>query len=103
MNLRVHAREDDVTFAEALRTSQTQTFFGGEYVRIVERLNDKIEAKASATFAEIDGRSPQRRKVTFRDVAMLYGQRPKHPQVWHLSPYEFTMYWRPKLMSYPKT
>jgi len=78
VNLRIHARDDDVMFAEALRTSPTETFFGGEYVRIVERLNDNTEPKASATFAEIDGRNPHHKKVTFRDVAMLYGQRPKH-------------------------
>ena len=30
-------------------------------------------------------------------------QRPSHRELWHLSPYEFCMYWKPKLVSYPKT
>ena len=46
-------------------------------------------------------RNPKKRKVTVRDVAVLYGLRPKHDAVWHLSPYEFVSYWEPVLVSYP--
>eukprot|EP00959_Pyramimonas_sp_CCMP1952_P266153 5564596-Pyramimonas_sp.AAC.1 len=46
-------------------------------------------------------RNPRRRKVTIRDVAMLYGLRPRREGLWHLSPYEFAMYWRPVLVAYP--
>ena len=32
---------------------------------------------------------------------MLYGQRPNHKSLWHLSPYEFVTYWQPRLLTYP--
>ena len=99
VNLRVNAREDAVTHAETHRTSETEAFYGGELVRIVERLNDQRDTKSGAIFADIDGRNPKRKKVTLRDVAMLYGQRPKHRDVWYLSPYEFVMHWDSKLLS----
>ena len=56
---------------------------------------------ARPLFGEIDARNPRRRKITIRDVATLYGQRPHHPDLWYLSPYEFVMKWEPKLLSYP--
>ena len=46
-------------------------------------------------------RTLSRIPVGVRDVATLYGQRPKHNDVWHLSPYEFVMHWQPQLCSYP--
>eukprot|EP00959_Pyramimonas_sp_CCMP1952_P068618 1432241-Pyramimonas_sp.AAC.1 len=46
-------------------------------------------------------RNPRRQKVTIRDVAMLYGLRPKRDGLWHLSPREFPTYWRPVLAAYP--
>eukprot|EP00959_Pyramimonas_sp_CCMP1952_P121460 2539814-Pyramimonas_sp.AAC.1 len=46
-------------------------------------------------------RQRRRRKVTFRDVAMLYGLRPNMPDLWHLSPYEFATFWAPVLASFP--
>ena len=99
VNLRVNAREDDVTHAETLKTSTTDAFHGGEYIRVIERLNDHTDAKDRAIFTQIDGRNPKRKAVKFRDVAELYGQRPKHPDVWYLSPYEFVMAWYAKLVS----
>eukprot|EP00959_Pyramimonas_sp_CCMP1952_P446654 9352302-Pyramimonas_sp.AAC.1 len=46
-------------------------------------------------------RNSKKRKVTIRDVAMLYGLRPKRDGLWHLSPCEFVTYWRPVLVAYP--
>ena len=66
-------------------------------------MNDRKSPNATALFAEIDSRNPRKRKVTIRDVSTLYGQRPKHDDVWHLSPYEFVMYWEPTLTKYPLT
>ena len=34
---------------------------------------------------------------------MLYRQRPKHADIWHLSPYELVMYWKPMMTFYPLT
>ena len=39
-NLRCNGRESDVSRAETLRTSQTECFFGEEYLKVVETLND---------------------------------------------------------------
>ena len=90
-NLCIHAGEQDVTHAETRRTSDFAVFFGREFVEMVQRLNDGQAGKGGGTFPYIDGRNPRKRKVTFRDVATLYGQRPNHRELWHLSPYEFCM------------
>ena len=100
-NLRANSKAHDVLHAEFFGTSMTESFLGREYLKIVESLNDQKVAGQTAVFAEVDARNPKRRKVTIRDVAMLYGQRPKHPDLWTLSPYEFTMYWEPVLATYP--
>ena len=79
----------------------TESFFGKEYFKVVETLNDQQPSVQAASFCEIDARNPRRRRITIRDVSTLYGQRPKHEDVWHLSPYEFVMYWEPVMCSYP--
>ena len=79
------------------------SFYGKEYLETVDKLNDRKSLNAMALFAEIDSRNPRKRKVTIRDVSTLYGQRHKHDDVWHLSPYEFVMYWEPTLAKYPLT
>ena len=45
-NLRVYAKENDVTFAECFRTCQTETFYGREYVDMVQRINDRKTSSA---------------------------------------------------------
>ena len=82
-NLRAYGKENDITFAECFRTCQTETFCGREYIDLVQRLNDGVKSEKKALFTEIDLRNPRKRKVTLRDVAMLYGQRPNHKSVWH--------------------
>ena len=94
-------RTDRVTAAEAIMTFQTEAFHGREYFELVQRLNDKTPNIRRATFGELDARNPLRKKITIRDVGMLYGQRPNHPDTWYLSPYEFVMYWEVKLVDYP--
>ena len=100
-NLRVNGKDNAVTHAETFRTCQTETFFGREYMNMVELLNDRQSPGGKAAFGEVDFRNPRRRKITVRDVATLYGQRPRHPDVWYLSPYEFVTHWETKLLSYP--
>ena len=72
-----------------------RSFFGKEYVDLIQMLNDKRKPEKSAVFAEIDMRNRKKKKVTIRDVAMLYGQRPHDDPIWYLSPYEFVTYWGP--------
>eukprot|EP00973_Karenia_brevis_P049867 6924239-Karenia_brevis.AAC.1 len=100
-NLRAYTKDNSVTSAEAIRTSQVEAFFGREYVDMVERVNDKKVIEHRAIFAEVDRRNPVKKKITFRDVATLYGQRPRCEEIWYLSPYEFVTYWEPVLLRYP--
>ena len=100
-NLRAYAKDNDVTFAEAFRTGQTEAFYGREYVDLVERMNDKVTGERRSVFGEVDRRNPRRHRVTFKDVALLYGQRPQEDSVWFLSPYEFVAQWEPVLVNYP--
>ena len=58
-------------------TSMPTSFYGGNYVDAVETLQDKILRPNSTKFVEVDARSRTKGKVTFRDVAVLYGYRPK--------------------------
>jgi len=100
-NLRAYSHVNDVTFAETMKTSRCVAFHGKEYLQMVERLNDAKTEEHSTAFAEVDYRNPRKRRVTLRDVCVLYGQRPKHEELWLLSPYEFVMYWEPTLVTYP--
>ena len=72
--------------------------YGHEYIDVVQLLNDEKRLMHKAT---LDARAPGKKKAIFRDVAVLYGQRPKHDSLWYLSPYELVMYWEPALVSYP--
>jgi len=88
-----------------MRTSLVESFYGREYLAMVERCNgaDAAEGSRQACFAEVDMRNPRKRRVTTRDVALLYGHRPrgKANELWYMSPYDFTAAWEPKLLSYP--
>ena len=86
-NLRANFKDNDVTHCKTFRTCQTESFFGREYLSLVERLTDKKKTERSAIFGEVDGRNPQKKKVTFRDVAVLYGHRPTHDALRYLSAY----------------
>ena len=100
-NLRANGKPNDVCAAECFRTCGTTSFFGREYFDMVERLTKSNADVKSVVFGEIDSRNPRKKKVTFRDVAVLYGERP--PELQYLSPYEFVTYWEAVLCKYPTT
>ena len=100
-NLRAYSTANDVIHAETFRTSQTESFYGKEYVNVVEGLSYRKPTVDKTIIAGVDGRNPRRQEVTIRDTSMLYGQRPKHPDLLYFSPHEFVMYWQPQLVSYP--
>ena len=53
---------------------------------------------------ERDLRNPAQPKLTARNTALLYGHRPVSlAGLLYLSPYEFTMYWEPQLLTYPRS
>ena len=79
-------------------------FFGRNYVDVVENLNDKNISANTTVFADVDTRSKRHRKITFRDVAAFYGQRPSDDaRVWYLSPYEFVTEWEVIMLKYPQS
>ena len=89
-NLRANGKFHDVTAAECFKTCGTTAFFGREYFDIVERLTNTHADVKSVVFGEIDGRNARKKKVAFRNVAVLFGERPA--ELKHLSPYEFVTY-----------
>ena len=70
---------------------------------MVQYLNDHIEVLHKTRQAEVDTRHPRYRKISVRDVATFYGERPKDPRVWFLSPYEFESEWKVVMLKYPQS
>ena len=103
-NLRAYATSSDVTSAESFKTCKTVSFFGQNYVYVVESLADNRRAANSTVFASIDMRNKRHRKVTFRDAAAFYGHRPSEDKrLWYLSPYEFVTEWEVVMVEYPQS
>ena len=102
-NLRAYYKKGCVTAAEAIMTATPEAFYGRNYVDVIEALQDNIIHPNSTKLVEVDARSKRKGKITFRDVAVLYGQRPHDPRVWYLSPYEFVSDWEVQRLSYPTT
>ena len=69
----------------------------------MQRLNDHALPDTTTVVAEVDTRHRKFRKVTLRDTAVLYGQRPRDPRVWYLSPYKVGKYWEVVMVSYPQS
>ena len=101
-NLRAHGSTEQVTRAESFQTSLTTVFPGREYLGLVQRLNREQQGQ-TAVIAEIDRRNRRHRRVAVRDMAVMYGHRPKIPEIWYLSPYEFEVYWEIALIRAPQT
>lgn len=97
-NLRAYHNTSRVTAAEAIMTCRTTRFSGVEYVNLIQRLTDHVLPDNASVIAEVDTRHRKFRKITLRDSALLYGQRPRVcfdgslTTVWYLSPYEFVTY-----------
>ena len=93
-NLRASYREDYAVAAECMRTSRTVSFMGAQYLGLVEQLVEGRVKQARAKVCRLNRRQPRgRRKLDSADTAVLYALRPTHPDIWFLSPYEFTMCW----------
>ena len=100
-NLRANIKHNTVTSAETFRTCQTDSFAGGAFLDLVEHLCDKQASGCKPTYALLDHRNIRRRKVILKDIVFLYGHRPCNPEIWYLSPYEFTIDWEVILLFYP--
>ena len=100
-NLRVYSKEHDVCAAETFRTAACVTFPGNDFLRLVEAHNGHPTTSRSMEALLVDRRNPSAPKVVTRNAAFLYGHRPKHPEIWFLSPYEFFRSWDVVLATYP--
>ena len=70
---------------------------------MIQKMNDQVVAEKRSVLATADMRTKHHRKITFRDVATLYGERPCDRRVWHLSPYDFAAEWEVVMLSYPQS
>ena len=102
-NLRAYSQEQDVAFAESFRTAGVELFYGRDYLEAVEQMSDgRVHCPARSSL-NVDARNKHYKKVTVRDMALFYGQRPKVSDMWHLSPYEFVRWWKPVMLTYPQS
>ena len=100
INLRVHSKAFDVTAAESFHTSQTQVFPGRDLVAWREAVYSSTDYTALQCI-HVDHRNASKKTALIKNVAFLYGHRPRHDAVWFLSPYEFCVYWTICLAEYP--
>ena len=92
VNLNASGKENEVLAAETVRTAQTECMPGRDLVTRREHLTGESGKGAFLTAIEVDKRNPRRWTAVQKNVAFLYGHRPRHPEVWYLSPYEFVCY-----------
>ena len=92
-----------MAFAESFRTAGVELFYGRDYLEAVEQMSDgRVHCPARSPL-NVDARNKHYKKVTVRDMALFYGQRPKVSDMWHLSPYEFVRWWKPVMLTYPQS
>ena len=101
VNLNAYAKDNAVVAAETVRTAQTECMPGRDLVTWMEHLTGQGEKGALLTAIDVDRRNPKKWTAVMKNVAFLYGHRPRHADVWHLSPYEFVCYWEVVLARYP--
>ena len=77
LNLRAYHDTKRVTAAEAIMTCRTTKFLGVDSVNMIQRLVGNEVPDSNMVLAEVDMRCRKFRNVTLRNVAALYGQRPK--------------------------
>ena len=66
----------------------------------MEHLNDNETHEEHIVVAEVYMRHKRHRQIALSDVAVLYGQRPHHDDVWIASPYDFVAAGEVFMLSY---
>lgn len=103
INLRVGGSEDNVTSAESFHTASFVNLPGRDLVKWRESVYQNASYVETLTAMTIDRRNPHRRTATMRNLVYLYGHRnPAWRDLWHLSPYEFMVYWTIAPAAYPQ-
>ena len=102
-NLAVNMDEQDATQAEFIRTFRTVDFPGKLFLDRLE-----LERKKQAATGAVVSMLPRLVNLTSKDHVAptpwveLYGFRGQHPDLYHLSPWEFFQYWRPVPLQPPR-
>ena len=87
-------QDENAVVAESIRTSRTVRLMGAQFLGLIEQLEHGRVNRARARACRLNKRQPRgSRTLQAADVAALYALRPTAPELWYISPYEFTMYW----------
>ena len=96
-NLRCNYKDGDAACAERITTTQYVTFPGRDFLRYADlAMTGETEHRRRVTAMSL-GRSkhvPRQRQLAEREPAEFYARRPRNSACWHLSPYEFLLYWQ---------
>ena len=96
-NLRCNYKDSDAACAERITTTQYVTFPGQDFLRYADlAMTGETEHRRRVTAMSL-GRSkhvPRQRQLAEREPAEFYARRPRNSACWHLSPYEFLLYWQ---------
>ena len=108
-NLRATGLEGSVTSSEFFSTSGTVPFPGVDVCKWREAFYENAKTVDIVSAVGIDWRNPKRRTHVVRNLVFLYGHRPRFiddneakgvSPLWHLSLYEFLVYWIADLSKY---
>ncbi|CAK9052298.1 unnamed protein product [Durusdinium trenchii] len=104
-NLRAQHHDQAVVSAERISTAGFESFPGGAFVDLVQRLTSNLSDGAGGTASiRWTRRQPSGVRHLHRvNLAEVYGHRPPSSEVWWLSPYEFTAAWRIAVACVPTT
>ena len=102
-NLRIGGRDDRVTSAESFHTTRFVQFPGQGFISWREAIYRSDTDIESLMAISVDWRNPHKRTPVIRNIPYLYGHRPhEYKDLWHLSPYEFMIYWKVELAEYAR-
>ena len=87
-NLNAHAKDNDVLAAETVRTAQTECMPGRDLVTWREHLTGGAQGAKFCGAIGVDRRNSKKWTAVVKNLAFLYGHRPRQVNVWYLSPYE---------------
>lgn len=101
-NLRAYHNAHDITYSETIQLSSTTTLAGADLLSLVEAAsaNKQISANTSQSI-RLGSSKKKELRITNKSIALAYAFRPKHPEIWFLSAYEFTAFFELVLVSFP--
>ena len=91
-NLRAYNKPSSIVAAERISTAAFISFPGRCYLQAVNVACDETEESAGPRYVWTKKNTAGQQQMRELDPAQVYGHRPQRPDIWRLSPYEFTMY-----------